>query len=245
MLHVIIAEDLVDHAFVEAHTVGFDDAAAAVADWTPGRAAEVCGVATSDIVIAARLYGRADKAMINHARGLEHQIMGTRNVQAAINLCLATGNLGRPGAGYGTITGQGNGQGGREHGQKCDQLPGQRQFDDPGAIEHTAQVWGVDPEEIPEKGVPIFAQLELMEAGTIRGVLNFCSNPIVSWPNQARTHKILEGSRSVRRQRPLPVGVGAARRHRASERGVGRERGRHRQQRRAGVQDQQGRRPTR
>ncbi len=192
LLHVIVAEDLVDHAFVDAHTVGFDAAAAAVTDWTPGRASQVCGVPTEDIVTAARLYGRADKAMINHARGLEHQVMGTRNAQAAINLCLATGNLGRPGAGYGTITGQGNGQGGREHGQKCDQLPGQRKFDDPGAIEHTARVWGVDPHEIPGKGIPIFAQLDLMEAGQIRGVLNFCSNPIVSWPDQARTHKILE-----------------------------------------------------
>ena len=193
MLHVIVEEGLVDQAFVDAHTVGFDEAAAAVADSTPGRASQICGVPTDDIVTAARLYGRADKAMVNHARGLEHQIMGTRNAQAAINLCLATGNLGRPGAGYGTITGQGNGQGGREHGQKCDQLPGQRKFDDPGAIEHVAAVWGVDPDEIPERGVPIFAQLDLMEAGAIRGVLNFCSNPIVSWPDQARTHKILEG----------------------------------------------------
>ena len=191
LLHVIVDEGLTDQAFIDAHTVGFGEASAAVADWRPGMAAEVCGVPTADIVRAARLYGRADKAMINHARGLEHQIMGTRNAQAAINLCLATGNLGRPGAGYGTITGQGNGQGGREHGQKCDQLPGQRKFDDPGAIEHTAKVWGVDPSEIPEKGIPIFAQLDLMEAGRIRGVLNFCSNPMVSWPEQARTNKIL------------------------------------------------------
>ncbi len=193
MLHTVIAEDLVDHDFVAAHTTGFDDVAAPVTDWTPERAAAICGVPAADIREAALLYGRADRAMLNHARGLEHHVMGSRNAMAAINLCLATGNIGRAGAGYGTITGQGNGQGGREHGQKCDQLPGQRFFTDPGAIEHVAKVWGVDPSEIPPAGVPIFAQLELMEAGEIRGLLNLCSNPMVSWPDEARTRRILDG----------------------------------------------------
>jgi assimilatory nitrate reductase catalytic subunit len=192
MLHVVVAEDLVDHAFVEEHTTGFEDVAASVADRTPERAAEICDVPAEHIREAALLYGRADRAMLNHARGLEHHVMGSRNAMAAINLCLATGNIGRPGAGYGTITGQGNGQGGREHGQKCDQLPGQRFFHDPGAIEHVAGVWGVDPSEIPPAGVPIFAQLELMERGEIRGLVNLCSNPIVSWPDEARTRRILE-----------------------------------------------------
>lgn len=191
MLHTVIEEGLVDHDFVEAHTTGFDDVAASVVGWTPERAADICGVPAGDIREAALLYGRADRAMLNHARGLEHHVMGSRNAMAAINLCLATGNIGRPGAGYGTITGQGNGQGGREHGQKCDQLPGQRFFHDPGAIEHVAKVWGVDPSEIPPAGVPIFQQLELMEAGQIRGLLNLCSNPMVSWPDEARTRRIL------------------------------------------------------
>ncbi|HUG84961.1 MAG TPA: molybdopterin oxidoreductase family protein [Euzebya sp.] len=193
MLQVVIEADLVDHAFVDAHTTGFDAVAASVADWTPEAAADVCGVPAAQIREAALLYGNADKAMLSHARGMEHQVMGARNALAAINLCLATGNMGRPGAGYGTITGQGNGQGGREHGQKCDQLPGQRDIEDPAARVHVAAVWGVDPDDIPRKGVPIFQQLDLMEAGEIRGVLNFCSNPIVSWPDEARTRRILNG----------------------------------------------------
>src|SRR3546814_16072432 len=112
---------------------------------------------------------------------------------AAINLCLATGNIGRPGAGYGTITGQGNGQGGREHGQKCDQLPGMRHFTDPGAIEHVAAVWGIDPADMPGPGEPIFKQLERMEAGELRGLIHICSNPMVSWPDQARGRRLLAG----------------------------------------------------
>ncbi len=191
MLHQIVEDGLVDRDFVDAHTIGFDEAAAAVRDWTPERAGEVCGLDPADIRRAARLYGEAGRAMLHHARGLEHQVMGSRNAMAAVNLCLATGNLGRPGAGYGTITGQGNGQGGREHGQKCDQLPGQRHFSDPGAIEHVAAVWGIDPSEMPPPGIPIFAQLEKMEAGEIRGLINLCSNPIVSWPDEARTERIL------------------------------------------------------
>jgi assimilatory nitrate reductase catalytic subunit len=193
MLHVVIREGLVDEPFVAGYTTGFDAVAASVEPWTPERAAESCGVPADDIVRAAELFGRADRAMLSHARGMEHQVMGSRNAMAAINLCLATGNLGRPGAGYGTITGQGNGQGGREHGQKCDQLPGMRHFTDPGAIEHVAGVWGIDPSDMPPPGEPIFAQLERMEAGEIRGLVNICSNPMVSWPDQARVRRILEG----------------------------------------------------
>jgi assimilatory nitrate reductase catalytic subunit len=193
LLHTVIVEGLVDQAFVEGHTVGFEAVAESVREWTPDRAADICGVPASQIREAALLFGTADNAMLNHARGMEHQVMGARNAMAAINLCLATGNIGRPGAGYGTITGQGNGQGGREHGQKCDQLPGQRDIDDPAARAHVARVWGVDPDEIPPKGAPIFKQLDLMEAGEIRGVLNLCSNPIVAWPDEARTRRILNG----------------------------------------------------
>ena len=79
---------------------------------------------------------------------------GTDTVSAWINLALALGLPGRPGAGYGCLTGQGNGQGGREHGQKADQLPGYRRIDDPAARAHVAAVWGVDPDSIPGAGVP-------------------------------------------------------------------------------------------
>ncbi len=193
MLHVVIDEGMVDTAFVEAHTTGFDEVATSVADFTPDVAAGICGVPAADIHRAAVLFGSAEKAMLNHARGMEHQVMGARNAMAAINLVLATGNIGRPGSGIGTITGQGNGQGGREHGQKCDQLPGQRDISDPAARAHVAAVWGVEPDEIPQKGDPIFKQLELMESGEIRGVINICSNPMVSWPDEDRTRRILTG----------------------------------------------------
>ena len=92
--------------------------------YTPDVASQISGVPAEKIVQAARLYGRAKTGMVMHARGIEHHTNGVNNVLSYINLVLATGKIGAPGRGYGTITGQGNGQGGREHGQKADQLPG-------------------------------------------------------------------------------------------------------------------------
>ena len=86
MLHTVIDEGLVDHDFVATHTNGYDEVAASVADWTPQRAAEICGVPAEDIHRAALLYGQADRAMLNHARGIEHHVMGSRNAMAAIRL---------------------------------------------------------------------------------------------------------------------------------------------------------------
>src|SRR5207237_4815988 len=93
------------------------------------------------IVQAARLYERAKTSMVLHARGIEHHSHGVNNVLSYINLVLATGSIGAPGRGYGTITGQGNGQGGREHGQKADQLPGQRSVSNHEHRKPVCQVW--------------------------------------------------------------------------------------------------------
>src|SRR5579872_7213498 len=101
---------------------------------------------------AARLYGGAKAAMIYTARGLEHQSKGVDNGVACANLALATGNMGRPGAGYMTLTGQGNGQGGREMGQKATQLPGCRDIDDPEDRAYICSVWGIDEKDLPHAG---------------------------------------------------------------------------------------------
>ena len=95
---------------------------------------------------------RAEKAIVLTARGAEQHRSGTDTAQAWINLALALGLPGRPGSGWGTVTGQGNGQGGREHGQKADQLPGYRSLTDPAARAHVAAVWGIDPDDLPMPG---------------------------------------------------------------------------------------------
>jgi assimilatory nitrate reductase catalytic subunit len=163
-----------------------------VKQYDPKRAAELTGVPPESIEKAARWFGEAERAIALHARGIEHQSKGVENVSAVINLCLATGNIGREGAGCSMITGQGNGQGGREHGQKCDQLPGQRQIDDPEARAHVAKVWGIAPEEIPQAGLSAQEIMNAIHQGEIKGLLSICFNPLVSLPHADFTREALE-----------------------------------------------------
>jgi assimilatory nitrate reductase catalytic subunit len=125
--------------------------------------------------------------MLLHARGIEQQSKGVDNVLAAINLGLATGKFGKPGCGVTTITGQGNGQGGREHGHKCDQLPGNRDITNPEHRAHVASVWGCDVDEIPGKGIPAQEIIEAIHAGEIKGCCRsastrWCRHPIRTSP---------------------------------------------------------------
>src|SRR6266545_7238109 len=131
VLRLMIENGWIDRGFIDRFTTGFDAVAAHVAEWTPERTAEVAGVPERSIRRAAEWWGAARTSFLLHARGIEHSSHGVQNCLAAINLVLAAGRIGREGCGYATITGQGNGQGGREHGQKCDQLPGARDISNP------------------------------------------------------------------------------------------------------------------
>ncbi len=192
LLHVVLRDQLEAREFIAAHTVGFEAVAESVKAWDPRRVAELTGVPPDAIEKAARWFAEADRAIALHARGIEHQSKGVENVLSVINLCLATGNIGREGAGCMMITGQGNGQGGREHGQKCDQLPGQRSISDPKAREHVARVWGVAPEEIPQAGLSAMEIMEAIHRGEIRGLLSICFNPLVSLPDAGYVREALE-----------------------------------------------------
>ena len=192
MLHVIVRDGLTDADFIAAHTTGFEKTAESVAPWTPQRAAAVTGVPPDAIERAAHLIGESRRVMIMHARGLEHQSKGVENCEAVVAIALATGNIGREGAGCVMITGQGNGQGGREHGQKCDQLPGQRSITDPAARAHVASVWGISPDEIPGPGYSAVEIMNAIHTGEIKGLLSICFNPLVSLPDAGFTREALE-----------------------------------------------------
>jgi assimilatory nitrate reductase catalytic subunit len=192
VLHLLIRHGWLDHDFVEAHTVGFDEAAAAVADMTPEWAAGITGVPAARIEQAAEWWGTSATGMLMHARGIEQQSKGVDNVLAAINLGLATGKFGKPGCGVTTITGQGNGQGGREHGHKCDQLPGNRDITNPDHRAFIASVWGCDESEIPGKGLSAEEIIEAIHAGEIKGLLSICFNPLVSAPDANFTREALD-----------------------------------------------------
>ncbi len=192
ILHVLIERDWLDHDFIEQHTEGFEAAAEAVKDYTPAWGQQITGVPANRIEQAAEWWGTSKTGMLLHARGIEHQSKGVENVLSCINLGLATGKFGKPGCGVTTITGQGNGQGGREHGHKCDQLPGNRKITNPEHREYIAGVWGVDESEIPGAGVTAEEIVEAIHRGEIKGLLSICINPMVSLPDTTYTREALD-----------------------------------------------------
>lgn len=185
MLHIMIQRGWIDREFIAQHTTGWEQVEETVRKYTPEYAARIAGVPASMIVKAAEIWGPASTSFLLHARGIEHHSKGVLNCMAAINLVVATGRIGREGCGYAMITGQGNGQGGREQGQKCDQLPGGRDIENPEHRKYIASVWGVPEESIPHKGLSMVPIFEAIHAGKIKGLLAISCNPMVSLPNNA------------------------------------------------------------
>ena len=191
MLHVLVRDGLIDREYIERNTTGWDGVRTSVGEWTPERAAHITGVPPRNIEKAAHWIGEADRAMGLHARGIEHQSKGVENCLAMVNLFLATGNFGREGAGCMMITGQGNGQGGREHGQKCDQLPGARSITNQADREHVARVWGIEESELPGAGLSAVEIMEAIHRGEIKALFSMCFNPLVSLPDSNFTREAL------------------------------------------------------
>ncbi|RSM54536.1 nitrite reductase [Amycolatopsis sp. WAC 01376] len=187
ILHAVVADGLLDQSYVDKRTYGFEQLWRSVAAWWPERVEQVTGVSAADQRRVAAKLAAARNAYILTARGTEQHANGTAMVNSWINLALALGLPGRQGSGFGCLTGQGNGQGGREHGQKADQLPGYRKIDDPAAREYVAGVWGVPPESLPGPGR---SAVELLEAlGTEDGpsaLMVFGSNLVVSAPGAGK-----------------------------------------------------------
>ncbi len=185
LLHVAVARRLIDMDFIASRTTGWDRVRRTIASYWPDRVERITGVPARDVERAAVMMGEAATALILSGRGTEQQSHGVDNALAFINLALALGLPGRPGSGWGCLTGQGNGQGGREHGQKADQLPGYRLLANPLHRAQVAAVWGVDPGTLPQPGL---SACELLDAtggpgSPIRGLLVFACNLLVSAPN--------------------------------------------------------------
>jgi len=192
VLQLMIENGWIDRPFLDAHTVGFDAVAEHVKTWTPRRTAEVTGIAEPLIRKAAAIWGQAKSSFLLHARGIEHHTHGVQNCLGAINIVLASGRIGRPQCGYATITGQANGQGGREHGQKCDQLPGARDIENDEHRAHVAKVWGVEPAALPRAGVDCYEMMRKIHRGEIKALISCCFNPKVSLPDSKFVTEALE-----------------------------------------------------
>ncbi|MBT1004427.1 molybdopterin oxidoreductase family protein [Paenarthrobacter sp. DKR-5] len=193
LAHVVLHEGLADEAYLAARTRGLRGVTRSVNPWWPERVQSVTGVPAGTIRHVARRLAAGARAgtpgaprgiYILTGRGVEQHVNGTDTATAAINLALLLGLPGSEHGGYGTLTGQGNGQGGREHGQKADQLPGYRKITDPAARAHLAAVWGVPESSIPGPGLPAVQMLEALgQPGGVRCLLVHGSNIAVSAPD--------------------------------------------------------------
>ncbi|QGH34310.1 molybdopterin-dependent oxidoreductase [Gracilibacillus salitolerans] len=192
VLKILIDLDLIDHAFIEERTEDFSEVKEYIQTIKLDDIAKTTGVSLDDLYQIALVFGRESSGMIFTARGVEQQINGTETVRSFLNLLLATGKIGKRNSGYGAITGQGNGQGAREHGQKADQLPGYRLIENPEDRQYIADVWGIKEQNLPRKGVSAYEMFEKIIAGDITSMFVMCSNPIVSNPNANLIKKALQ-----------------------------------------------------
>ena len=191
-LKAIIEENLVDEAFVKERANGFEEVRDYVQSLSLEEISDLTGVPVDQMKTAATKFASEESGMLFTARGVEQQIDGTVAVRNFLNFVVATGKIGKPYSGYGAITGQGNGQGAREHGQKADQLPGYRLIENEQHREHVAKVWGIDKDELPRKGVSAYEMFQKINAGDITGMFLVCSNPVVSNPNASFVKEALK-----------------------------------------------------
>ncbi len=184
LLALALERGLCDLDYIARRTEGFDELRRHLIGIDPTYVERVTGVSLDKQTRAVELMARAESSMLLSGRGAEQQSKGTDTVLSFTNLMLALGKVGKPASGYGCLTGQGNGQGGREHGQKADQLPGYRLIEDPEHRAAIAKVWGVSPESLPGKGKSAYELLDsLGPKGGVRALLVFGSNVVVASPN--------------------------------------------------------------
>jgi len=190
ILHILLWEGWIDREFIEQHTEGFDALKALVRDYTPTMVSELCGIHQDDLQQAARLIGSAPRLLSLWCMGLNQSTAGSAKNNALINLHLATGQIGKPGSGPFSLTGQPNAMGGRETGTLANLLPGHR---DAGNLQHLREVadyWGIPA--LPER--PGLSAIELFEAvrnGRIKALWIACSNPAQSLPDQQLVQQAL------------------------------------------------------
>ncbi len=190
MLHVMLWEGLVDNAYIDAHTEGFDALKQTVRECTPAATAEICSVPAADIVKAAKLFAGSAATLSLYCQGLNQSVNGTHNNAALINLHLATGQIGKPGAGPFSLTGQPNAMGGREVGGMANLLSAHRDMANPAHRAEVAALWGV-PDMPATPGKTAVELFDALHAGTVKAVWIACTNPAHSMPDVTRVREAL------------------------------------------------------
>lgn len=192
VVRVLIHEGLIDRAFIDEHTEGFDGLAAMVESYTPERVAEICGIDARDLVHAAMLYGRADRAAIVYCLGVTEHSTGTQGVMSLSNIALASGKVGRPGCGVNPVRGQNNVQGASDMGASADDFPGYQKVFAPGVVEKFEAAWGTELSRT--RGIKATECFPAMIDGRIKGLFLFGEDPVRT---DADTHHVVRGLESL------------------------------------------------
>ncbi|HJV86640.1 MAG TPA: molybdopterin-dependent oxidoreductase [Noviherbaspirillum sp.] len=196
MLHICLWEGLIDNAYIDAHTEGFAELKRTVREYTPTFVADTCGISEDDLVKAARWFGESKASLSLYCQGLNQSSQGTAKNAALINLHLATHQIGKPGAGPFSLTGQPNAMGGREVGGMANLLSAHRDLANPDHRAEVARLWGVD--EVPATpGKTAIEMFDALRAGEIRIIWIACTNPAQSLPEQALVREALKRAELV------------------------------------------------
>jgi assimilatory nitrate reductase catalytic subunit len=196
MLHIMLWEGWTDASYIAAHTSGFDELKATVRDYTPDMVAETCGIRKEDLLSAAKMFATSSATLSLYCQGLNQSTSGTMKNAALINLHLATGQIGKPGAGPFSLTGQPNAMGGREVGGLANLLSAHRDMANPAHRAEVAALWGVP--SVPDK--PGKTAVEMFQAaadGEIKALWIACTNPAQSMPDQTTMRRALERAELV------------------------------------------------
>jgi len=196
MLNILINEGMIDGTYIAAHTNGFEGLREIVRNYPPAIAADLCGIATADLLQAARWFGGSAASLSLYCQGLNQSAHGTHNNAGIIHLHLATAQIGKPGAGPFSLTGQPNAMGGREVGGLANLLSAHRDLGNPAHRAEMARFWGVPfvPAKPGKSAVDLFRSLK---TGEIKAVWIACTNPAQSLPNQAAVREALQAAEYV------------------------------------------------
>ncbi len=196
MLHLMLWEGWIRPDYIAAHTTGFDELKATVRECTPDLVAQVCGIRKEDLLSAAKMFATSPATLSLYCQGLNQSSSGTAKNAALINLHLATAQIGKPGAGPFSLTGQPNAMGGREVGGLANLMSAHRDMANPVHRAEVAALWGVP--SVPDK--PGKTAVEMFQAaadGEIKALWIACTNPAQSMPDQATVRRALERAEFV------------------------------------------------
>ncbi|WP_159519698.1 nitrate reductase [Sunxiuqinia indica] len=192
----LIEDGLLDWDFVRNYVNGFDEYQQQVMKLSVDESAQICGVPVKDIRLAAKYIGESKGYISMWAMGLNQSVIGVNKNLSLINLSLITGQIGKPGSGPFSLTGQPNAMGGREVGGMCNLLPAHRNLDNEAHRKEVADFWGVN--EVPAKvGYSATEMIDALETGKLKAIWIICTNPMVSLPNANKVEKALQKAKFV------------------------------------------------